>query len=488
LHRIVLEVLALESSTSSGGPVRVVSYGIEAIGSSLAVAALHRVSLEVLAREASTSSGGPVRVVAYGIEFIAPKPPRITARAVPSPYEVVAHNWLTELRMRTSWLTDVRQAGTVAEERVSLRPKPVRQLSLVLTVLNPELFTRLLDLLRRLTRELYAIPLFQDVTVLTQDAIAGSTMLFGDFVDRRIYAGQNILLAELGGDGGLTGEFTTAQALAKFSSQLSLITGTARDVFAGRWVVFPLMDVQRVFENKIELSTGQIGQVEVTFDESVGPSTLPPLQTGNPDGFPLGHDGAPIMILEPNWSDAPELGTLREGEQEQSGVGSIDAPRGDRRRHSDTRAFSGNRTEFFCLLRFFDSRRGRAAKFWLIDLEETWIVIGVSTNFIDVQPVGNFPAFADELSGGFVGIMFNVGIVPEAITRAVTNVTQVGQVWRITVSTVLPAISLSNIRRAARAREMRHAKDELEEQWLNTDLCTASFESIEVLREAEVIT
>ncbi|MEK7425259.1 MAG: hypothetical protein AAB131_15620, partial [Actinomycetota bacterium] len=247
-------------------------------------------------------------------------------------------------------------------------------------------------------------------------------------------------------------------------------------------IVFPTMDVEVNLQSSVQFHTEIVGDVPLRLEEVVGQSAIPPSASGKPDGFDEYRE-QPIFSLPHNWSEPFETRFLREGLHTARGRGFVIEPRGDRHRTIFSFKFGpADREEFWNLLRFFDTRRGRCRSFWMIDQENDWVVTSITGGgtLIDFVPLGDFAAFQDEMQ--YVGFVLEDGthVVREAVT-----IQDVSSSWRITVPEDVGFV-VGDIRRTARARLVRFKEDELQETWDHTGAVTSEFELIEVLEEKDV--
>lgn len=488
LHATRWEAAALEGVAVTDRTVRVIRFTTEVVQLTPSNVSLLATRWEAAVLQGQAVTSRTIRVVRLAVELHALRPPTATPRAFPSNFRLFAHNWFQQVEMETSYMTSVRRADTVAESRKGLWSKPVRNLSLRFTTCSEEEIDMLYVYLRNLVDMRGAAPLFQDFAPVTAFANSFDDVVFCNTEDKRFFSGQNVILIEYNVDFVFTGNFIPRTVKNRFTDRLEFFVDIGQDIVARRWIVVPVIDIDRLDEAVLQHATTTVGESDLNFQESIGPSTLPPVQTGLPDGFPV-YDGLPIFTLEPNWVQSVDVTNVREGEFQQTGRGFLDLPQGERHRVMQEYNFLFERPEFFTFLRFFDTRLGRLRAFWHIDQESVWEVAAFDPNFVDIMPFGDFTEFQRELfPGGHIGVKFEDDHSPLAIVRDAINVTQIAGLWRITVTPQLPAtLDKNKVRRVARARRMRFLNDSFRERW-NTDMvCQVSTSLIELLNEGEVL-
>lgn len=477
---------AFAPSSVAGVAVRVVYMGIEVAGPTAPVLGVYKQSVDFSFAPNVTGIG--VRVVRQSFEFAAKSPATVIPSAFPSNFDLFLHNWATRLVMEAAYSTDISSAvASVSEERRALLNKPYRQLSMVWTIEGVEESDLFYRQLRALTREPSAIPLYQEQTPLLEDTLSTDNIIFVDTTDRRFFKGMHIICAKVDeGDYEFEGTWFHRKIDNRFANRLELDSDVGVDMKAGQWLVFPVMNTDIKLDPEYTQITDRIAEIKLVLDESIGAMTLPPVQTGNPDGYSL-YKGAPVWNVKPNWKDGISVQFLREGEQYFVGKGRSTYLRGTRHRvlHNYGLVFD-NRHDFYMFLRLFDTCRGRARSFWQVDQETIWTVnsIDATGNFVDFDPLGDFTEFQRELGqadGGHLGLVYEDGTI---LVREVANITVLGGNWRVTLATPFPTnLSTAGLERASRARLVRFFEDSMKEEWVTADICIVSVKTIEVLVE-----
>lgn len=404
--------------------------------------------------------------------------------------ELFLHDWADEVELSSSYSTDVSMSPTTgAESRRGLIFKPLRSMKLTWLQSSEEFdasdasrLDRLYVFLRRLTDQECAIPLYPDVRQLDAAYLSTDTTIFFDTTRGRWFEGARVAVVRLDISGHYESHslhfIDTVQ-----SDRLVLDSQLGSATRAGWALVLPMIDCHIVMDAQMELPTGCLGAVSLTVEEIAGPSQLPPSKADLPSGAQT-HLDIPILDVTPDWSGSVRSGRSRAGLSFNSGRARGVAPYAARSRERHELEFTNERPDFWKLVEFFDTRRGRLRSFWHIDHQQLWTVSGLSTNFIDVAPFGDFADFAEELEGGQVGLEMADGTY---YVRDAVTVQDVATNYRITVSPVLPSgLSAADVVRVARARRVRFDSDEMVERWTTAGLASTRFRIIEVLEEGVV--
>lgn len=500
IHRHSLEVLskfpARAEVTRQEAEVAALDDGIAS------TARIHRHALEVLVAAAESAqinrqeievaflddSSGTVRIHRHALEVLgrAGVPP-IEPLPLPAGLDVFLHNYASVLEMETQYSTDITRAReTAAEERRVLLQRPERQIRYDFLHEGIAEVDRLFVTLRRITNEKLPFPVLQDEVVLGFSD-TGQNKLNCDPRYRRFF------------DGGRVAVYTNVPVakahMATADIDVYVIRSVSNDGITvdrnldqiytdGDYRVVPYMDTDLVLEPEITQLTDDTARVGLVVNEDTGKNSLPPSFVGDtPDGWQM-QLGYPIFEIEPNWAQGLQTRYRRYGQRAKFGRKTVSTPDGPRYLQEQIYQLLLDRQEFWQVLQFFDSRRGRADPFWEVDQEFLWTVTDTDPTFIDVSPLGQFADF-DSGFTSHAGIVLQDGTV---YIREVNTIQEVGGSWRLTLAAgnPLPTIDVSTIRRFSRARLKRFASDALREVWRTTDVAEVALTTIEVLGEGDV--
>jgi len=496
--RLDAEVAVLAKETGTGRAA-ISRESIEVGARVIKRASVTRLDSEVaiLAKEASTDD---VRVTRLSWEALAHRSAsgRIEPLALADGIEVFLHNWVDEAVLSTRYMTDVSVSpNSGAESRRGLMLKPERTLSLLWqihandsTLLNR--FDRLLVMLRKLTDERIAVPLYMDQRELAAAYSLSASTVFLNTSQGRWFTGARVVIVQLNYQGGYgSHSFHIIESME--DDRLNFEDPIGVNVAAGSLII-PMIDCEVILEAKGKYETARNIAVKLELMEVAGASQLPPVRSDTPAETPT-HDDIPIFDYDPDWVGGIEKGRVRDGQKYGQGITSRVYRAATRSKEWHKLDMTGLRScssaprdDIWRVVEFFDSRRGRLRTFWHIDQEQLWTVDGIDAGgaFVGIDQFGDFSDFEAELEGGWIGLVMSDGTfyVREAVT-----VQQVLTVYRITVNPALPAgLNAADVVRVARARRSRFDKDELEEHWKHTGYMATNVEIIETLEETDVET
>ncbi len=404
--------------------------------------------------------------------------------------ELLLQNWVAQVDMESSWLTDVSQAYlTLAEQRRCLRTmKPRRQLTVTWLSMNRALAFRLQMHLLRSVSGPQQVPLYQDVTEVTEES--GGTTLYCDTSHRRFFVGQQVVVHSFAHERAPTNiQVRTIAAVNEDSLDLSSgLVGTYDEGDK----VYPLLSCLTGLKVTGRAHTDAYYEVRAEFVEALGNDAVPASETdGNlPEGYeehphPNGED-YPVFHVQPDWSFAVSPGVQRIGRRLQVGrFEEVDVQGQAPGVLLDCTIGNFDREEFWGLLQFFDSRRGQLRPFWLGNPLVVFSATGIGTTKVVVRaPAGGVLADAQEFVK-FVCIRLLDGTT--YVREVDGGITQVGQTWELAFQDeALPAHSLAEVDSVTSAHLVRFSKDSFEESWVTDEHSTVSF-SVEELHEEDEI-
>lgn len=490
--RVDLEVAALVAGANTTDAVRVSRQSAEVVVSLFISPSATRVDVEVAGLASAPNTTDSVRVSRQTVEAALRRGSAgpVLPITLGADNELFLHDWADEVELSSSYSTDISASPvTGAEARRGLIFKPLRSMKLTWRQSSEEFdaadasrLDRLYVLLRRLSDQECAVPLYPDVRQLDAAYLSTDTTLFFDTTRGRWFEGARVAVVRLNVHGSY--ESHSLHLIDSLQSDRIVLDSQLGSVTAAGWaLVLPMIDCHIVMDAQMELETGCLGAVSLSVEEIAGPSQLPPSKADLPSSAQT-HLGIPILDVTPDWSASVRSGRSRAGLSFNSGRARGIAPYADRSRERHELEFTNERPAFWKLVEFFDTRRGRLRSFWHIDHQQLWTVSGLSTNFIDVVPFGDFADFAEELEGGQVGLEMADGTF---YVRDAVTVQDVSTNYRITVSPVLPSgLSTADVVRVARARRVRFDSDEMVERWTTAGLASTRFRIIEVLEEGVV--
>lgn len=517
--RLDAEVATLRAGATTG-TARVSRVAVEVVGTGPVISRMSRLDGEVatLAAQATTGSVSVSRlaVEVVMVEVIRPRMSRLDAEvatlrtpataglvmtsrqaveivaregsgtivsplALASGIEVFLHNWITALTLRTRYVTDVSTSGsTGAEARRGLVLKPERLMNLVWELDEPDRMDRMLVMLRKLTNERMAIPLYLDQKELNAAYTAVDDTVFFDTTKGRWFVGARVVIVQV----DISGSYESHTFHLIQSKQSDRLTFTAAIGITSlrSAIILPMIDCEALLEVSMEKQTTCHGRIELEVSEVFGASQLPAIKADNPSNAQV-FGLYPIFDINPDWIEGITVGRDREGKSFRRGRTNVVSLSAGRSRQTHKLKISGDRDDMWKMVEFFDTRRGRLRSFFLIDFEFIWTAtdIDVTGNFIGILPFGDFTDFQDELLNGFIGVVMKDGTV---YVRDAVTIQQVFSVFRITVGTPFPSgLDVADIDRVARARYTRFSSDEMVEEWQHTCYASVEQEFLEALEE-----
>ncbi len=495
ITRLDAEVGVLAKEASTGRAV-ISRQSIEVGARSIHRASVTRLDAEVAvkAKEAST---GRARITRVSWEALAHRSAAglIEPLALADGIEVFLHNWVDEAVLSTRYMTDVSVSPTSgAESRRGLMLKPERTLSLLWQIHANDDFSRnrldrLMVLLRKITDERIAVPLYMDQRELNAAYTLADDTVYINTAQGRWFAGARVVIVQINTSGYLSHSFHIIESMG--DDHLTFVDPIGVNIGASSLII-PMIDCEVILEAKAKYVTARNVAVKLELMEVAGASQLPPVRSDNPSDTPT-HDDIPIFDYRPDWVGGIERGRVRDGQKYGQGITSRVYRAATRSKEWHKLDLTGLRAcnsalreDIWRVVEFFDTRRGRLRSFWHIDQEQLWTVdsIDAGGSFIGIDEFGDFSDFEAELEGGWVGLEMSDGTM---YVREAVTVQQVLTVYRITVSPALPAgLSAADVVRVSRARRSRFDQDELEEHWKHTGFMATSVEIVETLEETDV--
>ena len=324
----------------------------------------------------------------------------------------------------------------------------------------------------------FLMPLYSDQIELTAAAnspATTTTVLTSDA--RRCFVGDRAVL--MSRKNGVTSDFEVVEVSGVASQTITFTGGITGDYPAGS-VLIPLMESHMVdsYSNGFVLTDDKADFQNFTAQEIVGPTQIEGVSTvgSNPSGFDT-FDSLPVFDGPIDYSQI-RFGLNRIGAFSDVGIGQLPVFYGERA----VQTFSAlvqctNRAHAWDLLRFFESRGGRAYPFFFRSPLKDYLYAGVNGNNLLVEDTGDLldwnyrPYLVMELSDGSYDY------------REINTVTQNGSNHEISF---VGAGALGTVVSARQLFKVRMFRDEIAERWLTTDRCQMTLEVVEVLEEKTV--
>ncbi len=392
-------------------------------------------------------------------------------------------DWKSGVYLRTGFSTDVTAANSLSEERRALMGKPRRILSFNVTSLYQADAMPLLAYCARRASAGSSIPLYCDVSFLASPASGSTLTLMSAPSTRRFCVGGRVLV--MLPRRRLTAaahELHRVSAIDDGAKTITLI-GALASTFPAGSRVFPVIESRLQLVSEFTVLNDQMLTGQFDAQETPGRSALSVLQAGNtvPAGMSFDDvDGLPIFDFALDWG-AVKQGVARDGGYAQNGRAEVGQFYGTRPRFTfNLPLILKGRAESMRLVRFFESRMGRAFPFWFIDNLRLFIPSAKTSTTLDVPKLtpANLWNFIDN-----IGILLANGT---RIVRTITSRTTIGSIDRLTLANALPSFNLADVKRMSAARLVRFSSDELVENWITDEHMRTSVGLTELLEEKEV--
>lgn len=471
----------LGQNVANSASTQVYKVGVEILFQNKKTIAVTKQSVEMITQ--NVANAAPVNLFKQGIEVLFKSGPLLTGPAsLPSYWDVFANNWAQEISMETAYDTDISKASTtLTEDRRGLRDRPYRMINFRWTGMSRTDIDRLMIFLRKLTSAQFFVPLYQDLTEVTQTSPTGPTAytIYCDPQKARFFANQRVVTVQL--DEGMLPVAAQVHEIDEVQVDRLVMKSLLTQQYEPRTtVIFPCMDVEIILEPNVTFITDQVGNVNLQAHEITATTALPPVWTGDPEDVQF-YDGIPVFSWEPDWSSPPQITWKREGNILTKGRGVEPYTQGARYRAMHHYMLGETRDTFWDYLKFFDSRRGRRRTFWHVDQENIWRVSNINGVFVEIFKFGDFTEFQDDFD--YVGIVTKSG---EYYVRKVETIQEVLGVYRLTCDIALPVIDPSEVLRVSRARLSRYMKDAMTERWKGNEYVQIPIDILELLEENNV--
>lgn len=394
---------------------------------------------------------------------------------------VFVANWIDQVQVSSEYLTDVQTAPeTLTEERWALRERPYRKIDVLISGMSQSAAMRLFWTIRRWGQEPFPFPIYSDVSYVTADGADSS--VWCDTRWRRFYpGGRVVVLREFEAD-------VTQAVYANISEVFEdrLVLDQVVDVVVDD-LVMPCIDAQLVPNSKGVARTDQHFQVAMTVEEYEGPSAVPAItDTPTEDTY----DGHPILGADIEWTGGVGITVVRDGDKisgERAGTFLPDGPSGRFLFALDI--LEGSREAIWPTLSFFDHRLGRCKAFWLTNPLTLWTATDADTDWIEIAADGLREDIENYLLA--VSILMTDGTTVVRYLSSLEDHDDNGSVpegsWRLNLDSTVSGLSLATIERVSSAHLVRFSKDVLEERWTTNEVCSISFDLVELIGETAVV-
>lgn len=203
------------------------------------------------------------------------------------PLWTAAPDWSASVTETLSWKTDVLTSPTGAEQRIARRITPRRTFEFTVELEGSER-RAFENLLWQAGASEWDLPVFPDVTTLTQPVSAGARFIPVDTTGRDFVVGNNILIA------GWDGEVETAEITAVIKSGVS-VSALSMDWLPGV-AVYPLRPAVLTDPPSRQRQTGDLTRWQTRFRISAS-------NPAQADTSLTRWRGYPVLTVEPDRTD-----------------------------------------------------------------------------------------------------------------------------------------------------------------------------------------
>lgn len=391
-------------------------------------------------------------------------------------------NWVTNVEIADAWLTDVVSSKSVSESRICRLSKPYRTIGFNITTLEKSATTLVHSMMLRAGMARSLLPLYPDVGKLVSQANSGSvSILIDDATYKRFFNNGRVAICTPRQDARiLSWEIKTVAVVVPSGGNTSInFTTNLANTWAAGSRVYPLIEAELVFNSRAAVITDDKLSGSMTFRETVGNPGLPALVTPGtvPIGWPVHSDGLPIFNLPIDW-EGISIGSQRAGASAPVGVDTYNEAYGTYPMGTwDVSMTKLSRASAWDVLRFFDSRGGRAFPFWFVSPVSNFDVVNISGTSITVKAIG------PEYDWNFRPYLAFVGRDGTCQVRHVTGHSRSGPNDVLTIDSVI-AYSLTTLRRCSVSKISRFSSDELIETWITPSIMRTNLPIIEVTDKA----
>lgn len=493
--RVALEVMA---KSSTGPQLQLTRAALEILGKSPATPRAHvtRAGLEVMGRAVTA-----LRVTREALEVMGKTPPPvlqltraglevmgknplfgtgINPSGLPTPLpNLFMANWSERVRLVTSWLVDVVEADTVAEERRILCDRPGRALTIRQTGLRQADAARLWANLKRLCHQRLVTPLYTDPARVTADS--SGTTVFCDTATRRFFLGARVVVHAWGADGPTAPTYPIVQGILSDRLLLHSSTPLPQTYPAGSRV-FPMLETEVDLEQSGTFVTDGTFDVQLTLHERGGRSALPTSSLDWPAWMPT-WAGIPVLDVRVDWGSNVSATLVRAGERGASGRGTVVSVRGERPQVGyEVDVTATSRAQAWQVIQFNDAARGQGRTFWFVAPDTAWRALALTQTTADVAASGNLQDARD-----FVAYLAVRRTDQSVVVLPVTDVTdQGGGVWRFHFDDPGTPLALGTTRKLTTVLHARQESNEFTEEWETDQACHLHLSVREALREQDV--
>lgn len=402
-------------------------------------------------------------------------------------------DWSSSVVVRTRWQSDVTKPRSGSRESLSLASRPVR--SLTVNLKGPA-HGESYSVLQAIQQHAYVeapVPLYPDaVDIAAAEHDSGVLTITADFSYRRFFVGCRVVVFSIRHRESQIDQrsmFGIVTELNAFSATVEL-ESTYRTITSND-VIAPCIDTELSEGASGTMLTDGVVEIDVTWNEVEGGSTLPSLWPSAPHGDPAllaaiaqtaSFDGEEIALFPgiTNWLDGIDFELVTPADSSSLGRSRLLEVTQKPYVQLNVRTTNHDRATAWQVLRFFDAMQGRTGTFAFVHPIDSFDVVATTTNSVDITMVGSPQAARNQLR--FIALVDNTG---ETHIRRVVQINDLTTTFRVIWNAAYP---ISNVVEARHVWVCSFTSDEIEEEWLTSGVTRIDFKLDELpeIEELEV--
>lgn len=404
-------------------------------------------------------------IIPVPIDALPPRPPYMADARLQLPVFLLQPNWKDGVTERLSWLTDVLQSETGAEQRRRLREQPRQYL--VASFINHGRNRNLMDaFLTGVGPNECLVPLWFYEETVDAGLPAATVDVFGDYKDVPLRVNDTVIIRAPGD----LFDFEVNVIKAYSDSNIELRYGLQKDYPTGTTIT-PMRRARVELTAEIGQLTDQVGTAQLQFSIIEDPTIF---EKWAAPVYPA--TGLRVFNLNPNYRDvAFTYGSMAQFFDSQVGGISMAYPGGQSQQWEKLSFHITGRSAMRSFVEMLHTMNGKWKTFHLPTYRDEFELIqDIRTNdgAIRVYPSG-YAMYGQHLQNGRRHIMIELFDGRIMYNTIISSRTMKGEEWLFLAET-LPNIAKSNVRRVCYMPESRLDVDSIEFQRLTDSRGTST--------------
>ena len=372
-------------------------------------------------------------------------------------------NWANNVKLACSWLTDVKRAKSLSEDRYSLLSKPYRTISFASITRSQHELRKVYNYIKRIAHARTVIPLYTDCSIITN---VSGTKIYCDTSYRRFFADKYVVLVNPTNASFEIGIISSVEA-----EYIDLVQGASSGITTG-CKIYPLMIAHL---NPMQ-SLGALTDIHTTFNLSfseVEGRTALPVETTE-------YVGDLVFDLPYDWASVG-VDNIRNITTTSSGRGTVIIAYGERSLNGFSLSFTfTSRSSAWDMINFHNHCRGRGKSFWFASPLRVYDAQTINATYIVVKAV-------DEIIDWYYNPYVGVKHADGSYTFKELDLTTISRnAGYDTIYWKEIGGDFSDAKKITAAYKTRFGSDELGETWINNNCMQANIELVDLLNEYDV--